>query len=291
VILTGFVGLWHIASSSAQKQEPTSQGKWKVKNTGPKDPRAEANPMTAAEASAYTIENQIPAHLPLKVELLNLDKEPLLANIEVKVTNTSKKPIYFLELAITLPDFSLPQGAPLGYVFQYGRSDLATFKEPANSEDKPINPNESYVFKVTGEMLSIFEEQMTQINHTQSEVRRVYLFFAQLNFGDKTGFLSNAGTPIPNVTSTGPAKCRDGTKAGTQSDSQSPKDICCPGTPCSKLVAGRFNCQCPDPINPNRTYAGFTTHTTSCSDELPSLLTAIVRQPLCWNRLATCVAC
>jgi hypothetical protein len=54
VILTGFVGLWHIASSSAQKQEPTSQGKWKVKNTGPKDPRPSAQDYSPDIALSYS---------------------------------------------------------------------------------------------------------------------------------------------------------------------------------------------------------------------------------------------
>jgi hypothetical protein len=195
MLLTSFVGIWHIASGSAQEQNKPS--KWKVKNTGPKDPRSEANPMTAAEASEYTIENQIPSRLPLKVELLNLDKEPLLANIEVKITNTSKKPIYFLEIVISLPDFKLPQGAPLGYILRYGRSGLMAFKEPITPDDRPINPNESHIFKINEDMRSMFEQQIAEINRAQSEIRRVYLFFGQLNFVDITGFYTLGGLPFP----------------------------------------------------------------------------------------------
>jgi hypothetical protein len=264
VLLSSLVGLWHIANSSAQKQsEP--QGKWKVKVTGPKDPRVEANPMTAAEASEYTIENQIPAHLPLKVELLNLDKEPLLANIEVKVTNTSTKPIYFLDLTLYLPDFKLPEGPPLGFNFRYGRINLTNFSESLTAEDKSIKPGESFSFKISAERVAAFERRMARISRSQSDIRRIYLFFNELNFGDGTGFTSIGGIPVPSTTPDELPKCRDQLKS-KQNTADTPADECCPGTPCSKLVTGFFSCQCPDPNDPNQGYSGRTTHTTSCTD-------------------------
>jgi hypothetical protein len=84
--------LW-IVSGIAQSTTPQGpKPAWQVKVVGPRQlsriPRADTSAV-----SERVIENQIPSHIPIKVELKNLENEPLLRNLEVKVTNTSDKPI------------------------------------------------------------------------------------------------------------------------------------------------------------------------------------------------------
>jgi hypothetical protein len=139
------------------------------------------------------IEDQVPPHVPIKVELQNLDAEKLLEKITVKVTNVSKKPIYFLDLEILLPEVLSSNGNPIGFPLRYGREDLIQFDKPLRPEDVPVQPGEVYVFKVDERSLKGFKQYASNINLTPSEIKRVYLFFYSLNFGDGTGFRSTDG--------------------------------------------------------------------------------------------------
>ena len=150
------------------------------------------------------IEDQIPRHLPLKIEFENLDLEPLLSNLEIKVTNTSDKPIYYLKLGITLPDVLNSSGQPMIFPLRYGRMDLIDFSEPVRPEDVPLRPGESHVFKTP-------EDYLPKLKSRHSEVRRIFLFFQEINFGDKTGFTTTGGLPVPNTRKARGA-CPDGNR-------------------------------------------------------------------------------
>jgi hypothetical protein len=198
VLATGLLSSLGVVLSIAQtnSQQTTALPPWQVKNVGPQ--RALSEESKKPDPSALTervIENQLPRHVPIKVELNNLDKEPLLRNLEMKVTNTSNKPIYFLELVIELPDVLSPHGYPMGFPLRYGRMELIDYDEPLRAEDTPILPGESYVFKILERNLSAFERHASEVNLPLSEIRRVYLFFGQINFGDKTGFSGTSGVP------------------------------------------------------------------------------------------------
>jgi hypothetical protein len=130
-----------------------SQGKeasppWKIKKVGLRRLGVKAKEPDSFDAAERVIEDQAPSHLPIKVEINNLHVEPLLRNVEIKVTNTSSKPIYFLELDILLPDMLSPDGHPTGFPLRYGRTRLIDFQEPLRPEDAPLQPGESFVFKI-----------------------------------------------------------------------------------------------------------------------------------------------
>src|SRR6266566_2898691 len=46
----------------------------------------------------------IPSHVPLKIKVNNLNHKKWVHDLEVEVTNTSDKPVYFLSLYIVLPE-------------------------------------------------------------------------------------------------------------------------------------------------------------------------------------------
>jgi hypothetical protein len=71
----------------------------------------------------------IPKHLPLKFEVKNLNSERWVYDLEINVTNTSTKPIYFLDFFITVPGYiNKSTGNKLGFWFRYGRIELISFR-------------------------------------------------------------------------------------------------------------------------------------------------------------------
>ncbi|MGB7923423.1 MAG: hypothetical protein WCF57_09280 [Pyrinomonadaceae bacterium] len=183
-----------LSKAQTNTQQSTALPPWQVRNVGPRNLSGESKKPSLPASAERVIENQLPRHVPIKVELKNLDKEPLLRNLEVKVTNTSYKPIYFLWLDIVLPDV-LVDGSPIGFPLRYGRMELVHFSEPLRPEDTPIKPGESYVFKIPQSDVEAFEGHAAKVNLAHSEIRRVDLSFAELNFGDGTGFSTTGGRP------------------------------------------------------------------------------------------------
>jgi hypothetical protein len=195
IALLGYIGIV-LGTAQTTAQQNNALPPWQVRVVGPR--RRELKKPVLPASAERVIENQLPRHVPIKVELKNLDKEPLLRNLEVKVTNVSNKPIYFLRLMIELPDVLAPDGDPIGFPLRYGRMELVHFGEPLRAEDTPIRQGESYVFKISESEMEAFEGHAASVNLTHSEIRRVYLLFGELNFGDGTGFADTGGAPRPN---------------------------------------------------------------------------------------------
>lgn len=194
-------GIWIVSSVARTSfQQEKALDRWKVKKTFVR--RLGVKPKDSIGPTERIIEDQIPPHLPIKIEFENLDTEPLLSNLEIKVTNTSKKPIYYLRLGIILPDVLSSTGDQIAFSLRYGR--IIDFEEAVRPEDVPILPGESYVFKTP-------EPYLSKLKPRHSEIRRVFLFFQMINFGDKTGFWGTDGSPIPNVRKTSGA-CLDGNR-------------------------------------------------------------------------------
>src|SRR6185295_7496934 len=125
-------------------------------------------------------------------------------DLEVTVTNEAKKPIYLLLFSIVLPDVLSSAGGTLGFPLRYGRLELVKFDAPLQSGDVPLQPGETFVFKIAKENLDPFDRRAAKgLGVSQRELKRVYLIFHNLKFGDGTGFSMTNGSPEPN-----PAKQR-----------------------------------------------------------------------------------
>ena len=78
-------------------------------------------------ADERRFENTVPVHVPIKVKLKNVKSFKDLKNknwareLEIKVKNTGSKPIYFMYAVVSLPDFVLDNGYPVGFQVKYGR--------------------------------------------------------------------------------------------------------------------------------------------------------------------------
>jgi hypothetical protein len=150
--------------------------------------------------SERILEDQLPPRLPIKVELKNLKTNSLLRDLEIKVTNEAKKPIYYLELGIVLPDVLSSAGGTLGFPLRYGRTALIKFDSPLQPDDVPLQPGESFVFKIAETNRKAFDQLASKgQNPSQGELKKAYLMFHSLNFGDKTGFGTTGGSPVPRT--------------------------------------------------------------------------------------------
>ena len=148
-------------------------------------------------------EDEIPKHVPIKFKLKaeqekkfkDLGNHGWYRDFELEVTNTSDKPIYFLELWLVYPEIESGIGAPLGVPLRYGRMNFIDQKTRPLETDVPIQPRETYVFTIP-EKARIGWEEHKSIDK-RLDPKRVVLKFVQLSFGDGTGFDGTDAKPYP----------------------------------------------------------------------------------------------
>ncbi|MDQ3321849.1 MAG: hypothetical protein M3525_05365 [Acidobacteriota bacterium] len=137
-----------------------------------------------------TIKHSLPNFVPIKVELIGLHGNDVLNDLKVKVTNISAKPIYSLRFGLRTVDIKV-SGAPLELSMYYGRNELKSgANESAENNvkptDKPINPNETVIFKLSKNRVKIHKRNIEIGLYPQP---RIYeLLFLDLMHGDGTGF-------------------------------------------------------------------------------------------------------
>ena len=140
------------------------------------------------------IDNLIPKHLPIKVELVFEKGSPkVLETVKFRVTNTGTRPIYFLGFFLEpAKDPELDKPYVVSWI-RFGRTELLTFGKLANSEDLPLQPGENVVVEPKG--VELFRAGINA--SLQTMPRKYELIFQQLNFGDGTGFWGSTGAPFP----------------------------------------------------------------------------------------------
>ena len=143
------------------------------------------------------LENRIPPHLPISAQVRNLRNERWVHDLEVVITNTSDRPIYYLKLLLMTPDIQGPTGNPYGFTLRYGRSALVDLEQLALPEDMPILPGESHTFTIPPLEREGWERFAAERNLHQASPGRVRLLFQVLSFGDGTGFMTTGGVRFP----------------------------------------------------------------------------------------------
>lgn len=143
----------------------------------------------------------LPARLPLKAVVKNRERvadpknEHWLRDLEVEVTNTGRKPAYFVSLLLHLPGAKLG-GLPPVFKLKFGSPALGSFTAVARPEDVPLAPGESAVLKVPEAEAVKWERWRAKGLATDPE--RLVLQLHQLNFGDGTGIVGREGHRMPN---------------------------------------------------------------------------------------------
>ena len=145
--------------------------------------------------SKRQLDDRVPGHLPIKVKIKkekqeafqDLKNERWARDFELEVTNTGNRPIYALSLLWMLEEVKMPDGNPYGSTFRYGRSEFITVPgERPMPEDIPIQPGETYVFKLSNSSVEGWENWAKK-NHL-SQPKSIQIFFNFICFGDGMGW-------------------------------------------------------------------------------------------------------
>jgi hypothetical protein len=144
----------------------------------------------------------IPKHLPLKVKVKKPEKlkdaknERWLDELEVEVTNTGTKPIYFLEMVLDLPDVVAPNGLNIAWRLAYGRGELISISEQVRPDDAPIQPGGVVILSVP--VARVEDWKRARAKGTLTNPKKIAFFFSFINFGDGTGLVGTGGKPLPD---------------------------------------------------------------------------------------------
>ena len=182
-------------------------------------------PPTMAEIASFrsqlpneerTFENTIPKHVPIKIKLKS-EKEKAFKDLtnsewhrdfELEVTNTSDKPIYFLEVWLVLPETKSENNVQIAFPLRYGRADFIHFNTRPIATDVPIQPGETYTFTIPEGEQRGWRWFKARGN---ADPRKVEIKFVQLSFGDGTGFNGTDALPYPyKREQSSNASCREG---------------------------------------------------------------------------------
>jgi hypothetical protein len=184
------------------------------------------------EKEERQLEDTTPKHVGIRVKIKKekeksfkeLNNAKWLRELEIEVTNTGTKPIYFLAMGLLLPENRGPDNNLIGWSLLYGRSDLVDVTAPLKPTDVPIKPGETHVFTIAERFVTAWEGMEREGEVTQP--KRVQVVFQLVNFGDGTGFWGGTAAPLPHPKkSSRNAPCIDG-----NTDKQT-------GPPSSRLVS------------------------------------------------------
>lgn len=160
------------------------------------------------------LENTIPKDVPIKIKIKkekeesfkDMKNEKWVRELELEVTNTGDKPIYFLTLHLRtnvdagigalLEDVNgMRRGRRLILSIDYGRAGLGDIISKPGPDDVPIKPGETHVFTIHPGEVGGWELAIRDGMHPQPT--RLQVLFQVLSFGDGTGLFGSGGHPYP----------------------------------------------------------------------------------------------
>jgi hypothetical protein len=128
------------------------------------------------------VENTIPKDVPIKLKIKkereqafkDLKNEKWAREFELELTNTGEKPIYYLDI-LMVTDVKAADGHRIVFPLQYGRAGLGDIISKPWSDDVPINPGETHVFKIHPGQVPAWEEGQRKENRPQPKKMRLEL--------------------------------------------------------------------------------------------------------------------
>ncbi|HEX8282123.1 MAG TPA: hypothetical protein VF588_02160 [Pyrinomonadaceae bacterium] len=153
------------------------------------------------EKGEREVVDKIPKHLPIKVKVKRPEKlkdaknEDWLDDVEIEVTNTGTKPIYFLSIDLDMPDVLGENGLNYGFGYKYGRGALVAWEEPVLPDDVPLQPGETVTLSPHAKLIEGWK--ILRGKGRVTNPKRLDFVFQLINYGDGTGFMGRSGTPMP----------------------------------------------------------------------------------------------
>ena len=158
----------------------------------------------STQVTKRSFENKIPSHVPLQIKIkkekeekaLDINNKNWFRDIEIEVTNTSDKPIYFLALNLELADLAPDRPNALRTFFLgYGRGEFYEQTTRPIPEDIPIEPKATYTFVINDAQRDGFEKWRSQNNGR--DAFKLQMSINHLSYGDGTGFTTLGALPFP----------------------------------------------------------------------------------------------
>src|SRR4051812_13173055 len=155
------------------------------------------------EKEGREVVDKIPKHLPIKVKIKKEEKlkdsenDEWLRDVEVEVTNTGTKPIYFIEITLRVPDIFTDREKATSYHLYYGRPGLIRLDEPVRPDDVPLKPGETVTLGVDNLENEVEWWKHFRKDGTFRNPKKMHFKFIIMNFGDGTGFIGPEGGPLP----------------------------------------------------------------------------------------------
>ena len=130
------------------------------------------------------IKNKIHKDVPLKIEVENANSEKWVNELEIKVTNTGEKPIYYLYFLLVIDDVKNEEGVDIGFTFTFGDGRNYSRDELARPTDASIKPNQSHTFKINEKVAKRWE--VGKSRNSFIEPKAAYFRLGWISFGDGT---------------------------------------------------------------------------------------------------------
>ncbi len=151
----------------------------------------------AASPNERKIENAVSEHAPVKVKLRNEKSFKDARNknwargLEIEVKNVGDKPIYFVNVAIVMPEI-IVDGGKFMLGTSYGRTKLKLPETPVEDGDVPILPGESVTLKIRDAEVEAFEHFRDEERRWE-DPKRIEIEVQIINFGDGTFMFGREG--------------------------------------------------------------------------------------------------
>jgi hypothetical protein len=151
----------------------------------------------AASSDERQIENTVPERVPVKVKLKNeksfkdAKNKNWARELEIEVKNIGSKPIYFINVAIVMPEIVI-NGGKLILGASYGRTKLKFPETPVEDSDVPLLPGESVTLKIPEGQVKAFEGFRDE-DKRWDDPKRIEIEVQVINFGDGTFMFGREG--------------------------------------------------------------------------------------------------
>jgi hypothetical protein len=125
-------------------------------------------------------------HVPLEVQIRNLQSETWHKDLEIEVKNIFGRPIYFILAYLTFPDERPANSTDeVGTSLHYGKPENISVSHLADPKDEHLEPDEKYVFTLPEPQRSGFEDRYKR--HPEL-AKNLQFWVALVSFGDGTGW-------------------------------------------------------------------------------------------------------
>src|SRR5215207_3183012 len=134
---------------------------------------------------------------PVKVKgVKNLqNEEGWFRDLEVEVQNVSDRPVYFIYVVVSFPDAdAIRIAGPDGnvpakkFALMFGEPRLGDVSNMPWPADPPLNPGDTYVFRMPVEQVRRFESMQADMNLPSWATNRLEVEVQSVSFGDGTGW-------------------------------------------------------------------------------------------------------